>query len=661
MVSGKVCHTALITLWLGFCLTTNTGFEIFEQAALADRRFQHFKICLHMEYARLSKWSAVTGLIEAEDKERQALHYERQLKHNGTLVVAALTQIQLLLKDLRRTELEYDYLIAESPIAGLAVAHHNDVPKKSPKKSKDIAEPDAGIVVGEILAAKDMVPDQKRNFFKRTSAATKKLVKQPKRFRWAVRDEKKFEKTLAQISELIDFLQEMLTQDQMGRLAESTNNMNLMLLQLANDIHEVKAVLWAGKTQGSSSSRSAAKNLDGETLVGDGDGDAQNLDPAEFWREAARFSIEIAEEGASFARACKLTREHVDAMQYGAVLDDGVRTMAITAEGRQVWIEWKSFTAESAFERGPSAEAVERIERLVSLLQIPRKPLQFCVPRCLGYFQDDPATRFGLVFEPPRIDKQPQPISLLTCFADKKVTLGTKVDIAQQLTQWLMYLHVVNWLHKGLRSAAVLFFPEESDSRDLGKPFVTGFEFSRVANKGTTQGPTADDIQRSLYVHPDYLGHKRQFGFLKTYDMYSLGVILVEIAYWQPISVIHRLTTPVTQDSAGQELEPAISDIRMFRQQILSGENEILDHISMTMGESYMAATKACLQGISGLGLQTSDENGGELADGQTDTSAGGQAGAIEHDVDQADVQVAADLQQGFIDHVIDVLKCISV
>jgi hypothetical protein len=656
MVSGKVCHPKSRVLWLHSRLMMSTGFEIFEQADLADRQFHHFKICLRMEYARLREWSAVTGLINAEDQERQSLRYDRQLKHNGALVVAALTQIQLLLKDLRRTELRYDHLIAGSPMAGLAVAHHDDIPKKS----KDIAEPDAGIVVGETLAANDVVPEQRKNLMKRTAAATKKLVKQPKRFWWAVRDDKKFEKTLAQINELIDFLQEMLTQDQMGRLAESANNMNLKLLQLANDISDVKAVLWAGKTQGSGSSRRVVRDLDGETLVGDGDG--QNLDPTEFWREAARFSIKIAEE-ASFTGPCKLTQEHVDAMQYGAVLDGGVRTMATTAEGRHVWIEWKSFTIESAFKRAPTPEAVERVERLVSLLRIPRKPLQFCVPRCLGYFQDDRATRFGLVFEPPCTEKQPQPISLLTCFADKKVTLGTKIAIAQQLTQWLMYLHVVNWLHKGLRSAAVLFFPETPDSRDLGKPFVTGFEFSRVADKGTTLGPTVDDIQRSFYVHPHYLGYKRQLGFLKTYDMYSLGVILVEIAYWQPISEIYRLTTPATQDGVDRGLGPAISEIRKFRQRILGEDNDVLHHVSITMGERYLAATKACLQGISGLGLQASDGKADGPGDEQTDKMAGGQTSerATEQDLDQADVQVAADIQQGFIDRVIDVLKGISV
>ncbi|KAM0720814.1 hypothetical protein Q7P37_003099 [Cladosporium fusiforme] len=623
------------------------GFETFERAILADRQFQHFKIRLRMEYARIRTWSVETGLIKAGEDERQALQYDRQLKHNGTLVVAALTQIQLLLKDLRWTELRYDYLVEKSP--GSTVLSHQDVPKKP----KDIAEPDAGAVVGEILAAEDVVPDRAQSFIKRTWVATKKPLKQPKRFWWAVRDEKKFEKTLAQISELIDFMQEMLTQDQLGRLIESTNNVNLKMLQLANDMSEVKAVLWAGKTQHPVHSVSATENFDGETLVGD-NGD---IDSAEFWREAAQFSIKIAEEGTGFASSHKLSQEYVEAIQYGATLDGETRTLATTEGDKKVWIEWKPYTVQSAFERVPSQEALERVERLVSLLYIPNKPVQFCVPRCLGYFQDHPATRFGLVFEPPSTGKSPNPISLLSCFAERQVTLRTKVAIAQQLTQWLMYLHVVNWMHKGLRSASVLFFPEGSDSAYLGKPFVTGFEFSRAANQNTTFGPTADDIQRAFYVHPDYLGFKRQFGFLKTYDMYSLGVILIELAYWQPISEVYNLTKPATQDDS--ELEPAISDIKKFRLQTLSGENRILHQISMTMGDSYSEATKACLQGMSGLGLQASSGQ----ADERSEKTAGGQADerAKGSHADQADVQVAADLQQGFIDQVIDVLKSISV
>jgi len=601
-------------------LTLCPGFDIFEQAALADKQFQHYKIALKMHYDQLNTWSEMTGLAQIGSDKRNAASYERQFKHNGPLVVAALTQIRLDLKDLRRTELKYDALIEEH------VTHQQTPQHGVHNKSRDIAEPSAGEMVGSVLDVQSSVPERKENIVKRGWTAVTKSVKQPKRFVWAVRDGEKFDKSLNQIKDLIGYLKEMLTRDQMSQLVESASKFNLMLLQLTNDMTEVKALMWAGHIR---DPRLATTELDGLTLV---DGVAK-ADESDFWQEAARFSIDIAEGGADITTSRKMTAETVSKMIFGTVFDDSTRTLATMPTGQQVWIEWKSFEPVSRAKRTAPQDTIQRVERLVTLLHVANKPTQFCVPRCLGYFQEDEKSRFGLVYEPPVEHIQLPPVSLLSCFAAEPVTLGAKIAVAQQLAQWLMYLHVVNWMHKGLRSASILFFPE-AGSKDLGRAFVTGFEYSRIATGDTSFGPTLDDVKRAMYVHPDYLGFKRQLGYKKTYDVYSLGIILIEIAYWQPFAEIYRSTASAPTE-AGGDTSFTITSINLFREQILAGELGVLDHVARVMCERYAAATKTCLLGMRGFGLGDDD--------------------------DQANVQVAASMQQGFVDEVIDVLKGVVV
>jgi hypothetical protein len=78
-----------------------------------------------------------------------------------------------------------------------------------------------------------------------------------------------------------------------------------------------------------------------------------------------------------------------------------------------------------------------------------------------------------------------------------------------------------------------------------------------------------------------------------------------------------------------------MTNINRFREQILAGELDVLDHIAQAMGERYAAATKTCLLGMRGFGLADDDN--------------------------QASAKIAADMQKGFVDEVIDVLKEIVV
>lgn len=585
-------------------------------------------------------------------------------------MVATLSQLRLLLKELRRTELKYDDLLETSTVerqSGLSDAHN--APER---RHSDIAELESRIPreqdearLDKLLKIQESIPSKKAKLFKRVFNAGSKVAKQPKRFIWALRDSAKFDQALIDVAGLVGYLQEMLSQDQMALLVASAAEFKLMLLQVSANMSDMKALLWAEQLQRPSQTTGAVQSideLDGETLV-DGEGTFDSMRRAQpekadpLWKSATRFSILMNRKDSEPPGSLLVSQQEVKLDEQQGFLLDDTRTSGKTIAGHNVWVEWKTFELKAVLtEDGRTTRVIpdditKRVDRLAALLHEEKKPSEFCIPHCLGYFQDDANKRFGLIFEPPERTQAWPPQSLLSLYNARKISLGAKVRMAQELAQWLMYLHAVNWLHKGLRSANVLFFTEQ-DSLGLGQPYVSGFEYSRIARgEHTTPGISASDVERSMYVHPDYLGPKRSEGYMKTYDMYSLGVILLEIAYWQPIDHIlvphaQPARTPVNGDCDGasnvgrgdveipRKKRPTVSQIEKFRDRILA-EPDILGRVVETMGDAYAKATRVCITGMADFGLS--------------------------EDEDQTALEVGAYIQALFVEEVVDVLKGIRV
>lgn len=200
--------------------------------------------------------------------------------------------------------------------------------------------------------------------------------------------------------------------------------------------------------------------------------------------------------------------------------------------------------------------------------------------------------------------------------------------IARQLAESLLYVHAVNWLHKGLRSAGILFEKSAVNSvEDFGRLLVSGFGFSRPSDHSfTTSGPPRD-TKWSLYCDPVYLNSNRKKGYRKSYDIYSLGIILIEIAHWKPIDKILRSLHSGRDSALGEQGQD--DRVRIIE------SGTVLRQVRKNMGKRYADATRACIQGVTAFGLQ----------DG----------------VDESNPYVAALLQQAFIQVVVEPLKGIVV
>lgn len=189
----------------------------------------------------------------------------------------------------------------------------------------------------------------------------------------------------------------------------------------------------------------------------------------------------------------------------------------------------------------PLAET--RIARLASLLR-KKLPSGFRSPRCLGYCRSEipgHGCNFGLVFQAPSCR-----LTNLTSLRDilgerPKPSLSIRISLSSLLAECLRTFHSVDWLHKGFRSENVLFLSDHADGLDFLVPYVTGFELSRPNEDIEMTIQPKKDLLRDLYRHPHVQSQAEYTPYRKMYDLYSMGVLLLEIINWRPIEDILRL------------------------------------------------------------------------------------------------------------------------
>ncbi|RYP67872.1 hypothetical protein DL769_005661 [Monosporascus sp. CRB-8-3] len=200
---------------------------------------------------------------------------------------------------------------------------------------------------------------------------------------------------------------------------------------------------------------------------------------------------------------------------------------------------------------------------------------EVCILPSLGYVHDERNSRYGHLFAYPRgYDGLTRPISLqerLRRDHEKhlRCELKERFELARSLALAVYRLLSVNWLHKNLTSENVLLFNKCSGGEDSGsgehgvcQPFVCGFSRSRrdaqleLSEKPATEyGDDPHSEDKRLYWHPGRLalfeaanGHEKSVtssnllaaSYQREFDVYSLGILLLEIGFWCPIKRIFR-------------------------------------------------------------------------------------------------------------------------
>ncbi|KAL8880562.1 MAG: hypothetical protein Q9198_002057 [Flavoplaca austrocitrina] len=177
--------------------------------------------------------------------------------------------------------------------------------------------------------------------------------------------------------------------------------------------------------------------------------------------------------------------------------------------------------------------AANRINRLIALLH-EVNDARFKVLRCINYFDETPLRRIGMIFKlPPGLDGPPttllSALSSRASFSSFRPSLDARMRLARALAETVLLLHSINWLHKSIRSETVLLL---SGATTTSPPPRGPPNLEHPVSADSTNPDF--DLQRNIYRHPERWDYPKE-SFSKIHDIYSLGVVLLEIGLWEPI------------------------------------------------------------------------------------------------------------------------------
>ena len=253
-------------------------------------------------------------------------------------------------------------------------------------------------------------------------------------------------------------------------------------------------------------------------------------------------------------------------------------------EDQPVYVEMKRYDqADTDGVKGAILAA--RVDGLVLLLNEPKEP-SFRTLHCMGSIQDPRITSFLFVFKMPT---PMPPRSLLSYFQSSYIpSVDERWRLAETAATTLLHLHASGWLHKGLRSENVLFFPaHENAPRSLEEPYFMGYEYARVDGPGETSDKPLDDPAQAIYRHPSAQGPISET-YIKAFDVYALGIMLIEIAYWKPFAkIIEKL---IGKEKVSAKL---MAFVRKFM--LEDTPTGILQNVRFRVGNDFATAVGKCL------------------------------------------------------------------
>ncbi|KAF2794237.1 hypothetical protein K505DRAFT_417263 [Melanomma pulvis-pyrius CBS 109.77] len=189
----------------------------------------------------------------------------------------------------------------------------------------------------------------------------------------------------------------------------------------------------------------------------------------------------------------------------------------------------------------------ERVRKLVTLLSNHRAQTQLHTLEAVDYMEDPEFHCWWIVFRFPSlmigpISNNSEPISLRQLYSlTWKPPLEQRYALAKRLAITFTKLYGSDWMHKGINSTNIIFpqlHNEECDQsfRSLDSALIQGFSYSRQRTETQTidRGKVLGDLESAIYRHPNYQGEAAS-GYKIHYDIYSLGLVLLELAIWAPV------------------------------------------------------------------------------------------------------------------------------
>ena len=261
--------------------------------------------------------------------------------------------------------------------------------------------------------------------------------------------------------------------------------------------------------------------------------------------------------------------------------------------------------------------------------------------RCIGYVDQPEEYQMQIIYDPPKRNIMQEELAVTTLHAlitgtgptittseqkflqlwqdlwlgtgekwtarhKPKPSLRTRFFLAHALALTVLNIHSSGWVHKNLWSHAVIVIPSANRTQRSGTqnliPYVAGWGVARPTSAETTDMKPTTEIEPNLYQHP----HRQQqpsskFTFI--HDVYSLGVLLMEIGLWNTVS---NLFQRQIQKATHLRKAPRIDLLQM------AWTDGLKEEVQSEMGNIYAEAVERCLMGT--FGIEKDDANETNLA-----------------------------------------------
>ena len=210
------------------------------------------------------------------------------------------------------------------------------------------------------------------------------------------------------------------------------------------------------------------------------------------------------------------------------------------------------------------------------------------VLKLTGWTVDVPKSRCAFVYEIPNLVnddgiriEEPQTRSLLSFLqysgdadSNNMPSLENRFRLALNVALSILHVHETNLKHQNLNSNNIMFFVDQHSPSDkiwkgpvIRKPYLTGFH-------QRTPGLAGDSSFSGIYFHPELSEPSTSYEF--AHDLYSLGLILLEIGLWMPL---------------GRFWKPKYT-LKDFKSRL---QDVYLKKLSAKCGDGYMKAVQFCL------------------------------------------------------------------
>ncbi|PSN61902.1 hypothetical protein BS50DRAFT_624691 [Corynespora cassiicola Philippines] len=595
VLGAAVGVTSLIIQLTDECVK---GYKLYNEASNLPQTHRYLLVRFHIEQQRFLNFALEAGILHADGAICSTLQINR------SLLLGILAETKTLFESFAAANGRYEKVSEERHInwddhlepandlmSLLCIKEDDDTRQKRPTSTSKRTE-----AVGRLRGLRTSITQTAKNL--------RTIVVEPKRLVWAAVGKESFENLISKVGDLNSFLIALLDSSQVRRLQDSMTATYLEILQLRNDVVNLQ-ILVEGLSPAIRSQRELPLGLDpvnsalSQAALEE---QATQEKKKNYLRHLAQVKIQLTEideldknEGTSDLSDPANTQLPLVDFQFEERIPESkeIRTWA-TYRDKSVWIEWKNIPAGNTI--CPSDVQIQRRIGLLTDLLRSVKPDGFRAAPCLGYIKTADvydATHFGIVFEGPSATWPTMKTLRELLGNTPKPSLSERMALCAILARCIHSLHAVNWLHKALRADNIVFV-SSSGSPNLDTPFVSGFELSRPSNMDQWSEKPGFEPAKDMYRHPNAQSSQSDGNYRKSYDIYSLGIVLTEIALWKRIEDVLGLENlskvkPLTLRGIRSQLLKQPSTVNA------KSEESCLQRVASSCGDTLRDVVERCL------------------------------------------------------------------